>query len=657
MLVEYRSSQGINLGYVMSADARKFRILSQDGKEHSIEKSKVVFSSPPPQSGSLSREEIMELLRVAGGRREELKSGISLMDLWELVKDEDLEFAPDFLLETFFAKSGTFDEKAAFLRCLEEDHQFFRRRGNRFVTVSEDIVRQNIYRKSREDEKERRNALISSWINGLAAGADPSPPDEGAAFVEDLKSYVIKGEDAPHFKETRSILRNTAFSGRNQAVELLVRLGVFQEDENLLLLKNDIEEGFPEDTVFEAAEAVRKFSESVSEREDMSVHSAFSIDDRETEEVDDALSVRREGEILLVGVHIADPSHFVLPGSRLDETARSRFTSIYLPERKIPMLPPAISRTAASLSPHRETPCLSLLVRIGMSGEVESFRLAPGRIVLARRFSYDEAGDLMEVEEGLGLLHRLAMNLRDRRRKNGAVIFAQPDVEVRAGAGGKIELSTCDPEEPSHLLVSELMILANGLFARYLIENRLPAFFRTQEAPSENHLLGFERDPYRNYLQRRIMKRVSISATCAPHRGLGLEGYVQMTSPLRRYSDLVMHRQVRHALSSGQALYSEDELLSIVDYSRRMQELVPLIERETARYWLLKYSSRFQGREIPALILDITRKWCLLQMKDTLLETEAPLPVDKKLSPGSEVMVKIEAASPRDGILKVGILS
>lgn len=656
MLVEYRASQGICLGYLLSTDAKKIRILSPDGKEHSVDKDKIVYSSPPPNSGAPSREEIVHLLKDTGKRREALKKEISLQELWELIKDEDDDFTSEFLMETFLGQSGTVDEKAAFLRCLEEDRQFFRRRGNKFVTVSEEIVRQNLHRKSREDEKERRTAILSSWINSLASDGEVSPPEGSADFIEDLRNCVLKGEDAPRFKETMGVLAETAFSGKNQALAFLVKLGVFQEDENLLLLQHGIEEEFSENVFAEAAEAVRLFSTTLSHREDMSPYSAFSIDDEETEEVDDALSLRQEGENLLVGIHIADPSHFVLPGGLLDESAQSRSTSIYLPERKIPMLPPAISRKAASLAPGREAPCLSILARVNLSGEVKDFRIVPGRIALLRRLSYEEAGDLIKREEDLRLLHRLAVSLRERRRKNGAVIFAQPDVEVCVRADGEIALVTCDPEDLAHLLVSEIMILANELFARFLRENRVPAFYRTQEAPAENYLQGFERDRLKTYLQRRIMKRVSVSTTFAPHRGLGIEGYVQMTSPLRRYSDLVMQRQLKHALSTGQALYSEDDLRQISDFSRRMLEVVPVIERESVRYWLLKYTARFLGQKLPALILEISRKWCLLQMKETFLETEAPIPRDRALTPGEEINTCIDAVHPREGILKVSIL-
>jgi len=310
----------------------------------------------------------------------------------------------------------------------------------------------------------------------------------------------------------------------------------------------------------------------------------FTIDDEDTVEVDDALSCEPlEGGRLRVRVHIALVADFVAKGGAMDQEAAARATTVYLPEATIRMLPDAISCAAASLSAGAERPVLTTDITLSEQGELESARIYPARISIHQRLDYDLADRILsapgasgEAADTLRRLFDAASKLRERRRTAGAMLIQRREPKVRV-RGDEIEIFAIDSASPARTLVAEFMVLSNFVAARYAAENRIPIIYRVQPQ-SGGDLPG---------------QRPRLSLYPEYHAGIGLDYYAQLSSPIRRYADLVLQRQLIAALANktGSA-YGVDELLGVLAGAENADASGRELERRAKRYWILRYLER-----------------------------------------------------------------
>ncbi len=316
------------------------------------------------------------------------------------------------------------------------------------------------------------------------------------------------------------------------------------------------------------------------EREDLTHLPAFAIDDEGSQDPDDALSW--DGE--WVWVHVADVASLVPPDSPADVEARQRGSSVYLPEEVIPMLPDE-ARQRLGLGLQDPSPALSIGVLLGEQGELLDIRIVPSW-VRVRRLSYEEAEPLLDEDETLKALEGRLQAFAERRRAAGAVDIRLPEVKVRVEDDGRIVVRPL-PWLRSRALVQEAMLLAGAAVARYAQERNIPLPYTVQGPPREPDeplppgLAGMA-------ALRRLLAPSEYRAHPEPHHGLGLEAYVQATSPLRRYLDLVVHQQLR-AYLRGAPLLEEQELLERAGMAEAARRTVRQVERLSRKHWLCVY--------------------------------------------------------------------
>jgi exoribonuclease-2 len=312
-------------------------------------------------------------------------------------------------------------------------------------------------------------------------------------------------------------------------------------------------------------------------RVDLTHLPAFAIDDAGSEDPDDALSL--DGSRLWV--HVADPAAVVLPGSPVDLEACARAAKLYLPEMSVPMLPPQATALLA-LGLTEISPALSFGLTINTPGEITGLEIVPSWVRVTR-LSYEEA-EAHLADEPFATFYRLAAAFEARRRANGAVNIDMPEVKVRV-ANGKVIIKPL-PALKSRDLVREAMLMTGQAVARFAVDNHLPLPFTTQDVsevvePLPQGLAGM-------FARRRMMKRSQLSGLPAPHAGLGLTLYTQVTSPLRRYLDLVMHQQLR-AFLAGQPLLDSQAILERVGAAESVTGSVRQAERFSNKHWTLVY--------------------------------------------------------------------
>lgn len=339
---------------------------------------------------------------------------------------------------------------------------------------------------------------------------------------------------------------------------------------------------FPPEVQKEAGELPEFLRKSdYNGRTDCRDHLVITIDPDDARDFDDAISVRKlDNGDFRVWVHIADVSHFVRPGSALDAEARERGNSTYLVDRVIPMLPENLSNGLCSLQPNvdRLTKCLE--ADIDPSGVVRSWKLYPAVIHSRRRYTYQEA---MEVIDGKGqsdtdkmvrLGWEIASKLRSRRMQNGSLDMDFPDRKIRLDSEGRIKAIEIMENDESHQLIEEFMLVANECVARELRKRKTPSLFRIHEDPAKERLRELEEQMRKsqiyvknlhrpgnlNRLMTRIhkhpaasalsvsvlrsLKRARYSTKPIGHFGLAKKDYTHFTSPIRRYADLVVHRSI-----------------------------------------------------------------------------------------------------------------
>jgi exoribonuclease-2 len=381
----------------------------------------------------------------------------------------------------------------------------------------------------------------------------------------------------------------------------------------------------------------------------------MTIDGERTRDFDDALSLEEGPEGWRLGIHIADVSAHVTPQTLLDLEAQERGTSIYLPERRLPMLPEEISEDAVSLLAHQERLALSFLVTLGPDAEIRDWVIVPSLITVQRRLTYHEVDGLLAQDRQLATLSRLTRRLRERRLARGGYELKLPEVWVTFGPQGDIQVVVEDQETASRQLVGEAMVLANSLASQFLAEQGIAAIYRGQPEPREPIKPSADKSLLELWQDRRRLSRVVMDLAPLPHWGLGLPCYTFATSPIRRYLDLVIHRQLLAVVSGHPPVYRPEDLDQILATIEPAMRRAGQLKTRRLRYWLLKHLAARVGQKLEALVLESLPHRYRLMLPDILLELFMTAPATVKLSPGDTVLVRLDRVNPREDQIKVSL--
>ncbi len=253
-------------------------------------------------------------------------------------------------------------------------------------------------------------------------------------------------------------------------------------------------------------------------------------------------------------------------------------------------------------------------------------------------------------------MYRIACSLRAQRIAAGALIFKDPELSVRVVEDQRIEVKVRERENPAQILVSEMMILANNLFARFLNDRAIPCVFRSQLPPLEKVELGEQYDPVLSYRAKRALSRGDIGIEPAPHSTLGLEVYTTATSPLRRFTDLVVQGQVKAAIQGRTPPRERSELERLVCEISYRLDRASMMERERQRYFLLKFLERKRDEEFEAVVLHRFPRFHLVQMTSLCINAALSTPNGLSLNPSDRARVRIDKINPRDDKLGLALV-
>ncbi|HVA40195.1 MAG TPA: ribonuclease catalytic domain-containing protein, partial [Candidatus Binataceae bacterium] len=568
-LVEYLDRGGLHPGFVVREQGDKLVIRDQAGHERAITRELVMMR----HGASRTEGDADPAARIASLEEDKaaLRAELDLTLLWEVVQEQGRAFSAEDLAELFFGRRSSAGA-AVMLEALIADRIYFVRRNREFMVRSPEQVERLRVQESRvrmrSEEGRRTRDLLSAIIaNGTHTGTGGAP--------------VSSEEAAPLIAELQRYLKNP--STRSQ--ELTVMLGQAAPDVDPVEVAYEVLERLgatPAAPRFAAIGALAtEFSEAAQseavavvpiERATIDGPVAFTIDDEETLEVDDALSceVTADGQ-LRVGIHIALVADFVARGGAMDREAAARATTVYLPETTVRMLPDEICCRRASLTAGERRPVLSTSVLLGPHGELLDSTISPLNLRIGRRLSYAQADRILggdeaaedEVASALRRLYEAALELRERRRRAGAILVQRREPKVRVH-GDEIEIEVIDNNNsPSRLLVAEFMVLNNFVAASYAAEHRVPIIYRVQPAAGDAGAVRARLSVYPEY-----------------HAGAGLQYYAQLSSPIRRYADLVLQRQLVSALADSSAPpYDADGILAVLANTENAEAEAKELER------------------------------------------------------------------------------
>lgn len=520
-----------------------------------------------------------------------------------------------------------------------------------------------------------RETFVGTLVENKEENLTMLQPDWKKMYVP----FVVKGESLPLGQKV--LIRFQGWAG-NQPYpwgtleEIIGPAGEHETEMRALALSQGFRSDFPPGVANEAKELEVSGKDQIAKdaeegiasgrRRDFRTVTTFTIDPYDAKDFDDALSVQKlPNGNTEVGVHIADVSYFVRPGTNIDTEARKRATSVYLVDRTIPMLPHVLSTNLCSLNPNEDRLAVSAVFELNTNGEIVSKWFGETVIHSDRRFTYEDAQEVIDTQAGdyleeLNTLKTLADKIRARRAESGAIGFDTPEVKVILDEHGKPTAITLKERRDTNLLIEDFMLLANENVAEMLTVATKKAgitgsvIYRIHDDPDAerietlaqflkvmgyhletqaghvrgqdiNALLEQVKGKPEEYLIKtatlRSMAKAVYTTKNGGHFGLAFEFYTHFTSPIRRYPDLLIHRLVKHYQDGDPFSASQvAELPDLALHSSEREQSATEAERDSIKLKIVEFMADKVGEEFDAVISGVSDRGLYVELKETRAE-------------------------------------
>ena len=486
-------------------------------------------------------------------------------------------------------------------------------------------------------------------------------------FIQKEKLKGAKNGDKAIAKIT--VWPKTADNPYGEIIEVLGNSGGNDTEMISILVNQGIDYKFPTDVLSEAEKIHLELDpKEVAKRRDFRDITTITIDPLDAKDFDDAISFEKlQNGNYSVGVHIADVSHYVQPGSAMDVEALKRSNSVYLVDRVIPMLPEQLSNLVCSLRPNEDKFSFSAVFEIDENGKVYDQWFGKTVIHSNRRFTYEEAQEIIEGKSGdfdeeINILDKIAKIMRKKRLKDGAMNIESEEVRFKLDEKGFPIDVIIKTSKDAHKLVEEFMLLANKKVATHISQikkgqNKIPFVYRCHDHPNPEKIAMFNlfiekfgydidvTDPhmiskninalladirYKNEFSLvqtmaiRSMAKATYETDNIGHYGLSFKNYTHFTSPIRRYADLVVHRIVQEELTSKKHRYGND-LNDICKRISRMERKAVEAERESTKYFQTLFMVDHIGEEFDGTVSGVAEFGMFVKMDESKCEGMIPI--------------------------------
>ena len=654
-LVEFKLQGAPRLGVIERPEGKKnWVVIDGNGQSHTLHPRQFTYRVAQAQ---YQPADLPQFLVEAEAHMDPANLEIA----WELLHEADETTDPASLALLLFSDQSPCLCYAAH-RLLSEDKVYFKQKGDCYEPRSASQVADILHQMAREAERQQEWEGFLANAHRVLQGESSAWQKSDRPRLELLERYAAFGEECSQRSAAQEIL--TALGrkpGPEAAFDLLVDLQLWHPHENLALRRSQIPSSFP-DEVFAMAQqqSVNPPPDPDSSRADLTHLKVYTIDDESTQEIDDGLSLETlpDGRQRL-WIHIADPTRWLSPGDALDLEARRRCTTVYLPTGMIPMFPVELATGPMSLVQGQVCCALSFGIILRDSGEIEDYTIQPSLIKPTYRLSYADVDEMLELdlqaEPELGAIATCAQQRQAWRSQQGAIRIQLPESAIKV-TGDDITIDVLD-DSPARQLVAEMMILAGEVAARYGEAHALAIPFRSQpdpELPPEEELLLLPTGWVRDSAIRRCMPRSEMGTTPARHATLGLPHYSQVTSPIRRYTDLLVHFQLKAHLRGDPLPFSREEMIEITQGAASMAYEATLVERQTKRYWALEFLRRNAHSYWETMLLRWLREHeglGLVILED--LGLELSMRFNRPMTLGARFLVRVTDANPRQDVVRL----
>ncbi|MFU2210675.1 ribonuclease catalytic domain-containing protein [Solidesulfovibrio sp. C21] len=621
-LVEFMQGNQPQVAWVLEESSGRLRLYTLTKREEKLAASRVLPWMGPRYDGTRDRSEMLEILTAHQARREAAARAIAPLELWELAQGEVREESAEWFAG-LVGEAPDVDAVAAMGRALLGCKTHFKFHPPKFEVFPADLVERRMAEAALAEEREKVvvagqtffKELWQGWLSGdrkkganLAAKLDPEAAEKLKKLLHRLMADAEDPESATLWVMLKKGLPDHPF----QAYILATQWGIVPPHYNYLLDQADYAAGDDWWQPLAAEVEARRAGLSALCQEPEPIP-FVSVDSPTTRDIDDAFYAepRPGGGIRLV-LALADPALDWGFDGPLDKAVAYRASSLYLPEGVSHMLPEALGTGLYSLLAGEVRPSLVMEWEFSEEGDVLGFAMRKTFVRLAENTTYaavEAVLDAGDAPQSYKLGHALAVALRQKRLERGAVIIERPDPDIMLSGypdNVTVEMGLCPGYPKSQLMVSEFMILGNTAAAEYAVSRGAAMLFRTQDATLSPEIRGVHGDPPSIQRVVRELPPTLTEPDPRPHATLAAPAYAPVTSPLRRYGDLINLAQLESLLRTGAPRWSRGELEARLPELTSRLEAVGRVQRFRPRYWKLLYlQCNCRERTFEGVVVDL----------------------------------------------------
>ncbi|MBU2514455.1 RNB domain-containing ribonuclease [bacterium] len=641
----------LQFGWIKEIRKNKLVVVPGQGKEFNCAPSRVeyIWKGKTYEEEKEALSHLLEKSKWAIAEADNIELDI----IHELCETEEA-YTLDELAENFLDNHEDGWMRVALLIKLKEDEKLFQQKKNQFFARKTEEIQEILNQENKRKQTEERQVLEQSWAEELIAGQLPSiddlQMDHWTQFLSRLKNFVIyleKSQERDYFCALFHCQMRDSEKLERNLLEYLAKTGDAISWGKLIIKRSSVDFVFEKEELEEASELIKdsiwqdSFGIPTTDLRNLEI---FSVDNEDTKDFDDALNWEETEYGANVRVFIADVASFVDKDSVLFDKASERIASLYTLKEIFPMFPPSLSEGKFSLVQAEERAALTFEFKINHSNEIVESKIYRSIINIRKNCSYKEIDLAIESQESFWpRLWSFCKKQAEIRKENGSLELDRFDVKLDISSPDQITIKSIRQNTPAGSMIQELAILVNHLAASYAKENNLPCLFRNQPPYSITRELEEDEKLSLNDIN---IQPARVSLTPEGHSALGLDCYMQISSPIRRFVDLINQTMIMASMGGKEVPFTNEQLLEWAKRGDEIQREFNQIERKLLDHWKIKYLEQNQDISYDAQLVRTFRNGkAQVNLLDLQLYSECTL--DEGITKDAIFKVKVVTAESR----------